>query len=581
MSNPQLVPVKTSLSLKILTLALVVLPCVFGGEANAQLSSDPPTPTTITLTWTAPGDDGNTGQAMQYDLRYSTSLISEQSWGAATVVTGLPAPQAAGNEESFTVTGLQPGTVYYFAIKAADEVPNWSALSNVISQSTAAENLPPGVIADLVLSNATPGSLTLTWTAPGDDGTSGTASEYDVRYALSPITEADWDAASRFSDVPPPQSAGSSETLIVTGLEPNTNYYFAIKTADEVPNWSGLSNVPAATTANEVTAPSLIADLTLSNPTESTLTLNWTAPGDDSTVGTAAQYEIRYSTSMINQANWAAAAPVTGVPAPQPAGTAETIVVGGLQPSTVYYFAIRTADEVPNWSGLSNVANAQTAGDQIPPAAINDLQATAGTNDGEIDLVWTAPGDDGSVGKVLGYEIRCSRNIINSDNFALADLCENPPTPVAGGFQQTAALGDLQPGEIYYVAVRSYDDFLNPSPLSNVDSAIAYYSFSLGIDDPADNLPRVFDLSQNYPNPFNPSTEISYSLPRTSHVTISVYNIQGQLTTTLVDATQTAGVYSVAWAGNDMGGRKVASGVYFYRMQADGFSESRKMVLLK
>ncbi|MDH4158090.1 MAG: fibronectin type III domain-containing protein [candidate division Zixibacteria bacterium] len=581
MSNPQLVHVKTGFSLKILTLVFALLPCVFGGQAYAQLSSDPPTPTTITLTWTAPGDDGNTGQAMQYDLRYSTSLITEQNWAAATVVTGLPAPQPAGSEESFTVTGLQPGTVYYFAIKAADEVPNWSALSNVISQSTAPENLPPAIIADLVLSDPTPGSLTLTWTAPGDDGMSGTASEYDVRYALSLITEANWNAASRVADVPAPQGAGSSETLILTGLDPSTNYYFAIKTADEVPNWSSLSNVPNATTANEVTAPSLIADLTLSNPTESTLTLTWTAPGDDGTVGTAALYEIRYSTSVINQGNWASATPVSGVPAPQPAGTAESIVVSGLQPSTVYYFAIKTADEVPNWSGLSNVASAQTAGDQIPPAAINDLQAMSGTEDGEINLVWTAPGDDGAVGKVLGYEIRCSKNTITADNFGLADLCENPPTPVAGGFQQTAVLSELQPGEIYYVAVRSYDDFFNPSPISNVDTAIAYYRFALGIDDPDNNLPNAFDLSQNFPNPFNPSTEISYSVPRTSHVTLSVYNIQGQLTTTLVDATQPAGNYSIAWTGDDTSGRKVASGVYFYRMQADGFSDSRKMVLLK
>ena len=102
----------------------------------------------ITLSWTAPGDDGNVGTAAQYDLRYSTSPITDANWQGATTVAGLPAPSPAGSDESVTVTGLNANTTYYFAIKTADEADNWSALSNVASVTTADE-IPPAAIADL------------------------------------------------------------------------------------------------------------------------------------------------------------------------------------------------------------------------------------------------------------------------------------------------------------------------------------------------------------------------------------------------------------------------------------------------
>ncbi len=344
----------------------------------AQLSAPSTGSNSVTLTWTAPGDDGNVGTPSQYDMRYSTSSITDANWGAATEVTGEPSPQPAGSSENFTVENLEPNTTYYFAIKSADEVPNWSSLSNVVSATTDPEQDAPGVVADLQVTDFTSTSATLAWTAPGDDSTVGTASQYDIRYSMSPITEANWNAASQVSNEPTPQTAGSSESFNVTGLDPSTTYYFALKTADEVPNWSGLSNVDSVTTGPEEIAPTDIADLQAVFSTSSSITLAWTAPGDDGNVGTASQYEMRYSTTPITEANWASATLVTGMPAPQPAGSDETFIVENLEISTTYYFAVKTADEVPNWSGLSNVVNATTTGDQTPPSAINDLQAAPG-----------------------------------------------------------------------------------------------------------------------------------------------------------------------------------------------------------
>ena len=90
-------------------------------------------------------------------------------------------------------------------------------------------------------------SFELTWTASGDDGMLGTASAYDIRYQVRPILdETSWEEATRMPGPPSPQTAGEMETVTVTGLTPGTSYFFAVKTADEVGNWSGLSNLTVA-----------------------------------------------------------------------------------------------------------------------------------------------------------------------------------------------------------------------------------------------------------------------------------------------------------------------------------------------
>ncbi len=100
---------------------------------------------------------------------------------------------------------------------------------------------------------------------------------------------------------------------------------------------------------------------------------------------------------------------------------------------------------------------------------------------------------------------------------------------------------------------------------------------------PIDNdvLPSEFALSQNYPNPFNPSTIIEYSIPLRANVTITVYNLLGQVVATLVDRVQQAGTHSVIWEGTDVEGKPVSSGIYFYRIEAGSLTIAKKMVFLK
>ncbi|MGA7720279.1 MAG: right-handed parallel beta-helix repeat-containing protein [Ignavibacteriaceae bacterium] len=94
-------------------------------------------------------------------------------------------------------------------------------------------------------------------------------------------------------------------------------------------------------------------------------------------------------------------------------------------------------------------------------------------------------------------------------------------------------------------------------------------------------IPVSFAVSQNYPNPFNPSTLINYSLPKSSLVTIKIYNILGQEIKTLINSEHQPGYYSIQWNGDNNYGHSVASGIYIYRVTAGQYAKSMKMMLLK
>ena len=95
------------------------------------------------------------------------------------------------------------------------------------------------------------------------------------------------------------------------------------------------------------------------------------------------------------------------------------------------------------------------------------------------------------------------------------------------------------------------------------------------------SMPDRFELSQNYPNPFNPITFIDFSLPQSSHVKVEVFNVLGQVVKTIVNESRPAGHHTVSWNGTDVSGDHVSSGVYFYRISADDFHASNKMVLIR
>jgi hypothetical protein len=112
--------------------------------------------------------------------------------------------------------------------------------------------------------------------------------------------------------------------------------------------------------------------------------------------------------------------------------------------------------------------------------------------------------------------------------------------------------GDVNPGQTY--TLKTYQDF---------------------------SRPNSFTLSQNYPNPFNPSTTITFDLTEDTNVKISIYDMTGRLIRRLVNQPMTIGTKVVNWDGTDDAGNLVSGGIYFYNLQSGGYSQTKKMVLMK
>ncbi|MBU1320027.1 MAG: fibronectin type III domain-containing protein [candidate division Zixibacteria bacterium] len=150
MSSHKYLRTNPLISLPIILLIFVIallLSCEGDRMIDPVQDREPPATTTdlaidslssgsIRLNWTAPGDDSITGQAAQYDIRYSTSELDSSNWSSATSCTNPHTPAIAGTVESFAVTGLEPMTKYYFALRTSDESHNWSEVSNTISAKT-------------------------------------------------------------------------------------------------------------------------------------------------------------------------------------------------------------------------------------------------------------------------------------------------------------------------------------------------------------------------------------------------------------------------------------------------------------
>jgi hypothetical protein len=134
-------------------------------------------------------------------------------------------------------------------------------------------------------------------------------------------------------------------------------------------------------------------------------------------------------------------------------------------------------------------------------------------------------------------------------------------------------LAGLVNGQTYTAGVQAvYDEGL---------SAIVTVDFTYTGTGAENSIIAKTSLNGNYPNPFNPTTTIAFSLASPSFVSLEVFNVKGEKVRTLVNGTLEASDHNVTWNGNDDSGKPVASGVYFYKMKADNFMQTKKMILMK
>ncbi len=329
----------------------------------------------IKLSWSSATDGGTnpTPQAgLYYNIRVGTGTEVSAS---SSVVTGIYGSPMMGNYLRPKLTnsvygvrissiGLTADTTYYWTVQAIDTSLNaggWASVESVYVSTVGTPQAPSAITNLSGLTGDNQGEVKLSWSAPGDDGWTGDIIDgrYGIKYAT--YTTYDFNGPSGFDlEWSTSTSPGNSESKVITGLTGGTTYYFRIWTADEVLNWSGISNGATAwaQTSGDTTSPAAITNLTgLCDSDTGDVTLSWSTPGDDgwnNTLTDGSKYRIDYSTYVIA---WSTNTYDVDIPTHSVTPYTEVShTITGLTGNCTYYFRIWTADEIPNWSGLSNGA---------------------------------------------------------------------------------------------------------------------------------------------------------------------------------------------------------------------------------
>lgn len=249
-----------------------------------------------------------------------------------------------------------------------------------------------------------------------------------------------------------------------------------------------------------------------------------------------------------------------------------------LSSATVYCYAVSAFDAAGNESSQSAQACATTQeGSGAPTMSVADItiryaQAGPWHKYTPVVLILDQHANPVSNATVMGEWSGALSDSMTSttdgDGFALFSERKTRSTASV-----TFCVTNVTHGSLTYEPPQN----MEPCATAQVGSSSLAAAFKIG----SEGIPTVYGLFQNYPNPFNPEAEIRFQVPKASHVILKVYNLIGQDVRTLIDHNYSAGSHSVRWDGRDNQGRAVASGVYLYRMQAGGFTEVKKMNLLR
>ncbi|MEW6607269.1 MAG: fibronectin type III domain-containing protein, partial [bacterium] len=293
------------------------------------------TSNSIFLNWIAPGDDGNSGQASLYDLRWSYAEINEGNFKNATPVPNLPTPLPAGNQQEFEVKGLLPDTLYYFAIKTRDEAGNWSNLSNIVFGKT----LPPptSMLAWTGEYNFVKDALRL------DFGTLGTNFVYMVKY-IHPGNLAPQKGEPKIILYKETIPIGTYSLTYANGTFSTGAIYTYSKVFAEKGEYSykfycqGADGEPTLLTKGPIVS-DIETGVRITNQTDAQFTVSWVT--SQSTTG-----YIKYGTNIadLNKIG-------DDDRGQSFSGQTHYVTVKGLEPEKIYYFDVVSGGVVDNNSG--------------------------------------------------------------------------------------------------------------------------------------------------------------------------------------------------------------------------------------
>ncbi|HWN96142.1 MAG TPA: fibronectin type III domain-containing protein, partial [Methylomirabilota bacterium] len=434
----------------------------------------------------------------------------------------------------------------------------------------------PAAITDFAVNSFTSSSVTLGWTTPGDDGNTGTATSYDVRYSTSPITEANWATATSASGEPAPASAGTAEIFTVTGLATGTAYYFGIKTADEMGNVSPLSNIPGATTTQvPPAAPSALAATAVSS---SEIALGWIDNANNEN-----GFHVERSTNGIDFV-------ALGSVGPNVTGASDI----SAQPSMTYHYRVR-AFNAAGASTDSNVAQTTTPGATVATnvvlVASNALwkYLDTGVDQG---TAWRAPAFDDSAWAAgaaeLGYGDGGEATIVsfgpNSANKYITTYFRKSFTVAdASGFTNLLLQLQRDDGAIVYLnGIEVYRNnlpagavtfsTLAPVAIGGADEAI-YQSANLSSAALVSGV-NVIAIEMHQAN--GTSSDLSFNLQLTAQGAVAILPDTNApaVTTDLVAGNATPNSITLAWtAPGDDGNTGTASG-YDVRFSVASITEA-------
>ena len=402
---------------------------------------------------------------------------------------------------------------------------------------------------------ATETSVTLAWTAPGDDSLSGQATRYDLRWSLTPITTlALFAQATPVSGLVAPHPAGITESATVTGLTPQTTYWFAVRTLDESGNISGLSNSLSGSTlaSSDVLRPAPLV-LSLVGSGTSSATIGWTDVGDDSLTGVAAATELRWATVPITEANYAAATVVFGVPQPAPPPTAHQWTVPGLDRTRDLWFAARVRDDVNRVSALAPALLVPHLLDTAPPATPGGLSASFATGQG-VHVHWAANSEP----DLTGYHVY--RALASAGPFTRVTT-----TPVTTNDYIDTTVPDTLSA---WYAVTAVDATANESARS---AALRVFLQGGGI--------AAWSVAVPYPNPSHVGAPVRLPLEVPGagpyDATVEIQDAAGQHVRTITITNAAPGPGTLVWDGLNDSGHATAPGVYRAWLRA---GDLRKLV---
>jgi len=285
----------------------------------------------------------------------------------------------------------------------------------------------------------------------------------------------------------------------------------------------------------------VLAPVTAHSQGVDTVVVRWTAPGDDASIGTATGYDLRYSLSQINDANFNSATPVSSVPAPRVAGSREQVTVRGLVRGTTYWFAVKTRDDAGNVSSISNIVRWEWTLDTAPPGAPNGVNAS---REGENVRVRWSPSPEPDL---LGYRVY------------RATSQSGPYTLASGGLITGTEF--LDTGIPSGTTVVWYQ--ISAQDIAGNESARTFVSVNLS---GTTTTTAAFEVAEVYPNPSSVwgPVNVPVTVPPggLTDVSVEILDSGNRRVRRIEVGTLSAGNQDIIWDGKNDVGRACAPGVY-------------------